>query len=90
MFWWIFIGSKGGAMRVKIVISLKDFPQNAYQLAQNLGVNYRTVMHHLSILEENGIVKSEGPKYGKVYFLTDLFTKNFELFEKIIKKGRRT
>jgi DNA-binding transcriptional ArsR family regulator len=90
MFWWIFIGSKGGAMRVKIVISLKDFPQNAHQLAQNLRVNYRTVMHHLSILEENGIVKSEGPKYGKVYFLTDLFTKNFELFEKIIKKGRRT
>ncbi len=89
MFWWIFVGSKGGVMRMKIVISLKDFPQNANQLAQNLGVNYRTVMHHLNILEENGIVKSEGPKYGKVYFLTDLFMKNFDLFEKITERVRR-
>ncbi len=89
MYWWIFIGSKGGVMRMKIVMSLKDYPQNANQLAQNLGVNYRTVTHHLSILEENYIVKSEGPKYGKVYFLTDSFLKNYSLFNEIISRGRK-
>lgn len=89
LYWWIFVGSKGGAMRARIVMSLKDYPQNAYQLSQNLGVNYRTIIHHLSVLEENYIVKSEGPKYGKVYFLTDAFLSNFGLFDQIVSRVRK-
>ncbi len=87
MFWWIFAGSRGGAMRARIAMSLRDLPQNANQLASNLGVNYRTITHHLRILEENGIVKSGGPKYGKVYFLTDLFLMNDGLFDEVV--GRK-
>ena len=89
MFWRIFVGSRGGAMRARIVASLRDLPQNANQLAQNLGVNYRTITHHLRILEESGIVKSEGPRYGKIYFLTDLFQVNSDLFEEIVGRVRR-
>ncbi len=89
MFWWIFAGSRGGTMRARIVESLRDLPQNANQLAQSLGVNYRTITHHLRILEDSGIVKSEGPRYGKVYFLTDLFRANEGLFEEIVGRARR-
>ncbi|WP_232085609.1 ArsR/SmtB family transcription factor [Conexivisphaera calida] len=89
MFWWIFTGSRGGTMRARIVASLRDLPQNANQLAQNLGVNYRTITHHLRILEESGIVKSEGPRYGKIYFLTDLFQMNDDLFEEIVGRVKR-
>ncbi|BBE42109.1 Transcriptional regulator, ArsR family [Conexivisphaera calida] len=76
-------------MRARIVASLRDLPQNANQLAQNLGVNYRTITHHLRILEESGIVKSEGPRYGKIYFLTDLFQMNDDLFEEIVGRVKR-
>lgn len=53
---WLIAGTRGGATRAQIILALKDSPRNANQLANLLGVDYRTIRHHLEILEKNRIV----------------------------------
>ncbi len=74
-------------MRLKIVESLMQSPANANQLAQRLGVNYRTIEHHLKVLESNGIIKSEGPRYGLTFFATDSLKENYSLIRRLLKDG---
>jgi len=73
-------------MRARIIMALRDSPMNANQLADYLGVDYRTVRHHLEILERNKIVASAGEKYGVTYFLTPLMEENYSIFEEIWEK----
>jgi DNA-binding transcriptional ArsR family regulator len=90
---WLIAGTRGGAMRAQIIMALKETPMNANQLANLLGVDYRTIRHHLEILEKNKIVTSAGSKYGVTYFLTPIMEENFnvfrEIWEKIGKKEKR-
>jgi hypothetical protein len=46
-------------------------------------VNYRTITHHIKILENSSIVSSFGEKYGKMYFLSDEMKKNYAEFEDV-------
>ncbi|MBS7639916.1 MAG: winged helix-turn-helix domain-containing protein [Candidatus Bathyarchaeia archaeon] len=83
---WLIAGTRGGVMRARIIMALRDSPMNANQLADYLGVDYRTVRHHLEILERNKIVASAGEKYGVTYFLTPLMEENYSIFEEIWEK----
>jgi len=58
---------------------------NANQLCQKLEVDYRTIRHHLEILEKNGLVSGLGPKYGRMYFLSADFEEVYSNFEEILK-----
>jgi len=60
-----------------------DEPKNANQLGKILEVDYRTVRHHLDILEKNGLITTVGERYGKMYFLSRVLEENFEIFEEI-------
>ena len=54
---WYLIGStKGGANRAKILKLLNERPANPNQLSTVLKLDYKTVLHHLKILSENGLV----------------------------------
>ena len=81
--WWLILGTRGGINRAKIIKKLKERPYNAHQLAEELNVNYRTIRHHIKILEDSEVVKSAGEKYGKMYFLSDNMEKNYNDFETI-------
>jgi predicted transcriptional regulator len=83
---WLIAGTRGGAMRARIIMALKEDPKNANQLANILGVDYRTIRHHLEILEKNKIVISVGDKYGVTYFLSPIMEENYGVFEEIWKK----
>ncbi|MGB9977833.1 ArsR/SmtB family transcription factor [Methanobacterium sp.] len=90
--WWLILGTRGGINRAKIIKKLKERPYNAHQLAEELNVNYRTVRHHVKILEDSEVVKSAGEKYGKMYFLSENMEKNYSDFETIwkqIKDGKK-
>jgi DNA-binding transcriptional ArsR family regulator len=66
--WWLIAGSKGGINRAKIIKELHDRPYNANQITERLGLDYKTVRHHLKVLSENGIIESNsGEKYGTMY-----------------------
>jgi DNA-binding transcriptional ArsR family regulator len=47
---WLIAGTRGGATRAKIIETLKETPQNANQLATLLGMDYRTIRHHIKVL----------------------------------------
>ncbi|MEM1582618.1 MAG: winged helix-turn-helix domain-containing protein [Candidatus Bathyarchaeia archaeon] len=83
---WLIAGTRGGATRAQIILALKDSPRNANQLANLLGVDYRTIRHHLEILEKNRIVVSAGDKYGVTYFLSSEMEENYSVFEEIWEK----
>ena len=83
---WLIAGTRGGVTRAKIIQTLKDTPQNANQLANLLGMDYRTIRHHLAVLEKNRIITSAGEGYGITYFLSPAMEQNYALFEEILKK----
>jgi DNA-binding transcriptional ArsR family regulator len=63
---------------------------NTNQLAAALALDYSTVQHHLSVLEENGLVYAIGPRYGRVWFLAPKMTETMETFDSIWEKLDRT
>ncbi len=83
---WLIAGTRGGATRAKIIMALKETPQNANQLANLLEMDYRTIRHHLKVLEKNRIIVSAGDRYGVTYFLSPQVEENYELFEEIWEK----
>jgi len=86
MYLWIFVGSRGGKMRLAIMEKLMEKPANANQLAKELEVNYRTILHHVEILEKNGLIRSEGPKYGALYFVSDMIEANSDWLKNVLRK----
>ncbi len=80
---WLIAGTRGGVTRAQIIRALREAPQNANQLANLLEMDYRTIRHHLRVLEKNRITTSAGEKYGLTYFLSSEMEENYELFEEI-------
>ncbi|MBS7647678.1 MAG: winged helix-turn-helix domain-containing protein [Candidatus Bathyarchaeia archaeon] len=83
---WLIAGTRGGLTRAKIIQALKETPQNANQLANLLKMDYRTIRHHLEVLERNRLIVSAGEGYGKTYFLSPIMEENYALFEEIVRK----
>jgi DNA-binding transcriptional ArsR family regulator len=83
---WLIAGTRGGVSRAKIIQTLNETPQNANQLANLLGMDYRTIRHHLQVLEKNKIITSAGEGYGITYFLSPAMEENYAQFEEILKK----
>jgi DNA-binding transcriptional ArsR family regulator len=83
---WLIAGTRGGLSRAKIIQALKDTPQNANQLSTLLGMDYRTIRHHLEVLEKNRIITTVGEGYGIAYFLSPTMEQNYALFEEILNK----
>ena len=87
LLWWLIVGTKGGINRARIIRILHDRPYNANQLAEELGLDYKTVRHHIHVLEKNGVVTSSGEmRFGTVYFLTTIMEENYESFNDIWEK----
>jgi len=83
---WLIAGTRGGPTRAKIIRVLKESPQNANQLATILKMDYKTMRHHLEVLEKNKIITSIGERYGATYFLSQTMEDNYSLFEEIASK----
>jgi len=83
---WLIAGTRGGITRAEIIRALKETPQNANQLAKLLEMDYRTIRHHLDVLQKNRIITSAGEGYGTTYFLSPTMEENYSLFEEIVNK----
>ncbi len=80
---WLIAGSRGGSNRGKIIEAIKKEPLNANQLSVLLGVDYRTIRHHIDVLEKNHMIVEVGEHYGKVFFLSQELEQNYSDFEEI-------
>lgn len=84
---YLIAGTRGGETRARIISLVRKRPLNAHQIAKELGLDYKTVQHHLEILVENSILASLAQKkYGAVYILDELFEKEVHVFDEIIEK----
>lgn len=84
--WYVFIGTRGGENRARLLQALDERPRNPNQLADDLDLDYTTVRHHLDVLVENDILKNSGDDYGAIYLPTDRARKNWDMVEEIIEK----
>ncbi|AIF84711.1 putative transcriptional regulator [Candidatus Nitrososphaera evergladensis SR1] len=88
--WYLIASSRGGANRAKIIDMLNGRPANANQIASELKLDYKTVLHHLKVLTENGMIITENREtYGATYFLTPLMEKNYASFQEILAKVKK-
>jgi len=83
---WLIAGTRGGITRAKMIEALRERPQNANQLANLLEMDYRTIRHHLEVLEKNRLIVSAGDRYGTTYFLARELEENYALFEEIMNR----
>ena len=84
---WSLIGAtRGGENRARIIHELKNRPSNLNQLSKKLGLEYRSIQHHIEVLKKNYLVTSQGERYGLTYFLTPWLESHYDIFEEILKK----
>jgi DNA-binding transcriptional ArsR family regulator len=85
---WYLIGStKGGANRARILELINSHPANPNQISTELKLAYKTIIHHLSVLTENGLIITDNKEsYGATYYLTPLMEKNYNSFMEILAK----
>ncbi len=87
--WWLFSSSAGARTRGRVLVALRTAPCNALQLAQQLGVDYSTVRHHLRVLTENGVIESSGLHYGRVYSVAPHIEARWLEVERILAGHRK-
>ncbi len=86
--WYLLAGTRGGGIRTKMMLLLKERPYNAHQLAKTLDLDYKTVEHHIRVMKESNVITTtEGEKkYGMLYFLSPLLENNINILDEILAK----
>lgn len=79
--WYVLTGTRGGPNRARILRALRERPRNANRLANDLDLDYKTVRHHLDVLQDNGIVTTSGDEYGAIYIPSERVRQQWELVE---------
>ena len=83
LLWWLLAGSVGGVNRGRILAELIQRPYNANELAKVLSLDYKTIRHHLDLLEKNKLITATGSGYGKVFFPSDMLEQHIDFFQEI-------
>lgn len=84
LLWYLIAGTRGGENRSRIIEAVRERPHNAHELSEALGLDYRTVRHHLDLLVRNGLLsRPVGDAYASPYFLSSVLEANYATFEEI-------
>jgi DNA-binding transcriptional ArsR family regulator len=83
LLWYLFAGSKGALTRIRIIDLLRERPSNINQLSSALGLDYKGVQHHISVMEKNNLITRVGEKYGVIYFISDYLQHNFAAYQEV-------
>ncbi|MBL7160452.1 MAG: winged helix-turn-helix transcriptional regulator [Candidatus Aenigmarchaeota archaeon] len=84
--WYLFAGMRGGITRMRILNLLMKRPFNMNQIGKELKLDYKTVQHHIKVLVDNRLITSEDKKYGTIYFPSQIFEQNKNIYEEISQK----
>jgi len=87
--WYLLAAMRGGVTRMRIINLLLKRPYNMNQIGKELGLDYKTIQHHIKVLEENRLITSEEKKYGTIYFPSQIFEQNKSIFEEISEKMKK-
>ena len=89
--WYLIAGSRGGTNRARIIKALHDRPYNVNQLSLELDLDYKTIQHHIKVLDDHNILvnSSEEKKYGAMIFLSNRMEENYPIFLDILSKMKK-
>lgn len=85
----VFTGSRGGETRARVIREIRKRPLNTNQLAHILELDYKSISHHLRVLEKNNTIKRVGGRYGGTYHISTFLEINFEIFEEMVETYAR-
>ena len=89
LMWYLLRGTRGGPNRLRILEELSQSPANAHQLSTTLNLDYRTVRHHLRLLEHNGAVaRPVGDAYAAPYELSPYLAEHFQDLQEVLQSRR--
>jgi len=84
LLWYLIAGTRGGETRGRIIKLLEKTPSNANKIAEKLKLDYKTVRHHLEVLEKNQIITAINKgNYGAVFFLSEYIKADISTFNGI-------
>jgi DNA-binding transcriptional ArsR family regulator len=84
LLWYLVAGTKGGETRGRIIDLIRKKPSNANKIAEILKLDYKTIRHHIGVLEKNNVITAINKgKYGAVYFLSEFMQANIQIFNEI-------
>lgn len=86
LLWFVFVGSKGGLNRIRLISQIRNKPLNANQLAKEMGLDYKAIQHHVKVLEKNNLITRVGDKYGATFFISTFLEVNIAVFDEIVTK----
>lgn len=81
--WHLLTGTPGGDTRLRLLEAVDERPRNPNQLAETLGLDYKTVTHHLNAMQDRDIVERSGDSYGAVYRPTAAVVEHWDLVQEI-------
>jgi|BEDMetMinimDraft_1075159.scaffolds.fasta_scaffold21783_2 Bacterial regulatory protein, arsR family. len=88
IWFWVFVGSRGGLTRMKIMNEILKNPLNMHQLAKKLNLDYKTIEHHVRVLIENDlIVNPKAEKYGSLLFPSSIALVKRKYLEELLKSA---
>jgi|HubBroStandDraft_5_1064220.scaffolds.fasta_scaffold233864_3 hypothetical protein len=88
LMWYLLVGTRGGPNRRRILEELRRSPANAHHLASILNLDYRTVRHHLKLLEQNAVIIRSVPNaYAPPYELSPYLAEHFDMVETTVLAG---
>ena len=86
LLWFLFAGTRGGDNRIRILDILIKKPLNINKISEELQLDYKTIQHHINVLEKNNLITKMGDKYGVLYFISNYMEKNIESYYNVKKK----
>ncbi len=86
LLYFVFLGSKGGVNRIRIISQIRKQPLNANQLAKGLDLDYKAIQHHIGVLEKNNLISKMGDKYGVTFFISNFLEVNLDVFDEMTTK----
>ena len=86
LLWFVFVGSKGGLNRIRLISYIRSKPLNANQLAKEMSLDYKAIQHHVKVLEKNNLITRVGEKYGATFFISTFLEVNLQVFDEIVGK----
>ena len=79
-------GTRGGPLRLQILMVLAETPSNINAIAKALSIDYKTAQHHIRVLEKSGLITSAGRKYDNAYTLSAVLRLNHRLVAEILQE----
>lgn len=88
---YLFAGTRGAEMRMRIVLALAERPSNTNELAKNLEVDYKAIQYQLEVLTKNALMQTPNKdSYGALYFLTPLMERYLDYVRGIWNRYGKT